>query len=139
MKKVLAVIMVLSMVLVLFACGGHPNEDAIVGVWHVVDEDTETEYGLGIEFTKDGKLRYGLTEDIFTSLAEGNEKDAQEALAGLDLLVSMEYEILSDTEMEITAKAFMGLGGSETTAVTYSLDGDTLTFDGATYARVKGE
>ena len=38
--------------------------------------------------------------------------------------------------MEVTMKALMGLAKEKVT-VTYSLDGDTLVFDGATYTRVK--
>ena len=50
--------------------------------------------------------------------------------------MSIKYEIKSDTEMEITMSALMGLKKEKVT-VTYKLDGDTLEFDGATYSRVK--
>ena len=50
--------------------------------------------------------------------------------------MSIDYKIKSDTEMEVTVSAFMGLA-KETTTVSYTLDGDSLTFDGATYTRVK--
>lgn len=136
MKKFMAGLLALVMVLSLTACGGNKNEKSIVGTWHIVDEETETEYGLGIEFTKDGKLRYGLTEEILTGLADGDAKDAKEALDGLDMLLSIEYKIKSDTEMEITASAMFGLA-KESDTISYQLDGDTLTFDGATYTRVK--
>ncbi len=139
MKKLLSIMLVLTLVFALAACGGHPNEKGIVGVWHVVDEETETDYGLGIEFTKDGKVRYGLTENVFTALADGDEKAADDALKAMDFLASMEYKIKSDTEMEITVKALMGLGGKETETITYALDGDKLTFDGAEFTRVKEE
>ena len=52
------------------------------------------------------------------------------------MLMSMEYKIKSDTEMEITMKALLGLA-KESATVKYQLDGDTLIFDGATYTRVK--
>ena len=136
MKKIFALFLVGVLVFVLSACGGHPNEKDIVGVWHVVDEETQTDYGLGIEFTDDGKVRYGLTEDVFTALADGDQEDAEAALAALDFLASMEYAVKSDTEMEITVKALMGLGGKETETITYALDGDELTFDGALFTRV---
>ncbi len=139
MKKMLAIMLVLTMVVALSACGGHPNEKNIVGVWHVVDEDTETDYGLGIEFTNDGKVRYGLTEDVFTALADGDEKAADDALKAMDFLASMEYKIKSDTEMEVTVKAFMGFGGSESETITYALDGDNLTFDDVKFTRAKEE
>ncbi len=134
MKKLLAILLGVIMLFSLAACGGGVNKKAIVGTWKVVDTETETEYGLGIEFTKDGKLRYGLTEDVFESLADG--EDAEDAMAGLDMLMTIEYKIKSDTEMEITAKALFGLA-KETDTVEYSLDGDTLVFDGATYTRAK--
>ncbi|MBQ7930613.1 MAG: hypothetical protein IJ334_06335 [Clostridia bacterium] len=133
MKKIFAMVLVLVMVFALASCGGSKNEKNIVGVWKLVDTETETEYGLGIEFTKDGKLRYGLTEEVFEAIGGG---DAEDVMDGLDLLMSIEYEIKSDTEMEITMKAFLGLA-KETTDVSYALNGDTLTFDGATYSRVK--
>ena len=139
MKKLLSILLALSLVFALAACGGNPNEKNIVGVWHVVDEETETDYGLGIEFTKDGLVRYGLTEDVFTALADGDDKAAEDAMKALDILVKMEYKIKSDTEMEVTAKALLGLGGKESETITYSLDGDNLTFDGVAFTRAKEE
>ena len=133
MKKIFAMVLVLVMVFALASCGGSKNEKNIVGVWKLVDTETETEYGLGIEFTKDGKLRYGLTEEVFEAIGGGAAEDVMD---GLDLLMSFEYEIKSDTEMEITMKAFLGLA-KEKTDVSYALNGDTLTFDGAEYTRVK--
>ena len=136
MKKLMAFSLALMLILSLAACGGGGNKKNIVGTWHIVDEETETEYGLGIEFTEDGKLRYGLTEEILTGLADGDAQDAQDAMEGLDMLMSIEYKIKSDTEMEVTVSAMFGLA-KESETISYSLDGDTLTFDGATYTRVK--
>lgn len=135
MKKFFLCLLVLAMILTIVACGGK-NEKALVGTWHLVDEETETEYGLGIEFTKDGKLRYGLTEEILKGLTDGDSQDAKDAMEGLDMLMSIDYKIKSDTEMEITVSALLGLAKEKAT-VTYKLDGDTLEFDGATYTRVK--
>ena len=129
MKKLLAIFLAAMMLLSLSACGGGNKKD-IVGTWHIVDETTQTEYGLGIQFEKDGTLRYGLTEEMF------GEDVSEEDLAALDFLMKMEYKIKSDTEMEVTMKALMGLKKEKVT-VTYSLDGDTLVFDGVTYTRVK--
>ena len=131
MKKILAILLAGLMLLSLASCGGSPNKKAIVGTWKLVDTETENEYGLGIQFTDDGKVRYGLTEDMF-----GDDEDIDEALAGLDMLMTIEYEIKSDTEMELTAKALFGLA-SESDTVEYKLDGDTLIFDGVTYTRNK--
>lgn len=134
MKKLLALLLGLTVLLSLTACGGNFNKQAIIGVWELVDKETETEYGLGLEFTKDGKLRYGLTEDVLTGLAGGG--DADEVMAGLDMLMTIEYEIKNDTEMEITVSALFGLA-KESETVTYLLEGDTLTFEGVAYTRVK--
>ncbi len=128
MKKLTAIILAICLLLLLSACGGTKKD--IVGTWHIVDETTQTEYGLGIQFEKDGTLRYGLTEEMF------GEDVTEEELAALDFLMKMEYKIKSDTEMEITMKALMGLAKEKVT-VAYSLDGDTLVFDGVTYTRVK--
>lgn len=135
MRKFLAIIMVLIMVFSLAACGGSAIEKELIGMWKLVDAESEeeTEYGLGIEFTKDGKLRYGLTEDVLEGL-EVEEGDVDDAMEGLDMLMTIEYEVISDTEMEVTASAFMGLA-SESATVPFSLNGDTLEFDGATYTR----
>ena len=131
MKKLLAMILAALMLLSLAGCSGSGNKQAIVGTWKLVDEELETEYGVGIEFTKDGKLYYGLTAEDLTTLT--GDEDADKALS---YLMSIEYDIKSDTEMEVTVSALFGLS-KETTTVVYSLDGDTLEFDGATYARVK--
>ena len=137
MKKLIALTLMLALVLTLAACGGG-NEKNIIGMWQIVDTETATEYGVGIEFTKDGKMRYGLTADSLEGLTggEATSEDWAYAMEGLEALMSIEYEIKSDTEMEITMSAFLGLA-KETATVTYKLDGDTLTFDGATYSRVK--
>ena len=137
MKKLLAITVALLMVITLTACGGG-NEKKIIGMWQIVDTETETEYGMGIEFTEDGKMCYGLTEDVISGLTggEATKEDLADAMKGLEALMSIKYEIKSDTEMEITMSALMGLKKEKVT-VTYKLDGDTLEFDGATYSRVK--
>ena len=134
MKKITAIFLVIVMLLCFSACGKSQNEKAIIGVWELVDTELETEYGLGIEFEKDGTLRYGLTEDVLAGLSDGKVSD--DDLEGLDMLMKIEYDIKSDTEMEITIKAMLGLA-KESAVVTYSLNGDTLIFDGATYTRAK--
>ena len=131
MKKLLAIILAALMLLSLAACAGTGNKQAIIGTWKLVDEETQTEYGLGLQFTKDGKLNYGLTEDDLTTLT--GDEDVDKALS---YLMSIEYKIKSDTEMEVTVSALFGLS-KESSTVAYSLDGDTLVFDGATYTRVK--
>ena len=131
MKKLLAIVLAALMLLSLAACAGTGNKQAIIGTWKLVDEETQTEYGLGLQFTKDGKLNYGLTEDDLTTLT--GDEDVDKALS---YLMSIEYKIKSDTEMEVTVSALFGLQ-KESTTVTYSLDGDTLEFDGAVYTRVK--
>ena len=138
MKKFLALLLAAMMLLSLTACGGGSNKKNIVGMWQIVDTETQTEYGMGIEFTKDGKLRYGLTEDVLLGLTDGeaDSDDWADAMEGLELLMNIEYKIKSDTEMEVTISAFMGLG-KESTIIPYELNGDTLIFDGGTYSRVK--
>ena len=131
MKKLLAIVLAALMLLSLAACGSSGNKQAIIGTWKLVDEETQTEYGLGLQFTKDGKLRYGLTADDLTTLTGDEDVDM-----ALSYLMSIEYKIKSDTEMEVTVSALFGLQ-KESTTVTYSLDGDTLEFDGAVYTRVK--
>ena len=131
MKKLFALLLALMMVLSLAACGGSNNEKNIIGIWALVDKETETEYGMGIEFTKDGEMRYGFTEASLTGLTGDEDVDA-----ALDFLMTIKYKIKSDTEMEVTVSAMFGLA-KETTTVSYKLDGDSLSFDGADYQRVK--
>ena len=131
MKKLLIIALALMMVLSLAACGGSNNEKDIIGTWALVDKETETEYGLGIEFTKDGEMRYGFTEDSLAGLTGDEDVDA-----ALDFLMTIKYKIKNDTEMEVTVSAMFGLA-KETTTVSYKLDGDSLSFDGADYQRVK--
>lgn len=133
MKKLLAIFLCAIMLFSLAACSSGNKKD-IVGIWKLVDTETETQYGLGIEFTDDGILRYGFTEDVFEGLSSG--EDVDELLQGLDLIMKIKYKIKSDTEMEITMSALFGLK-KEKTSVTYSLSSDTLVFDGATYTRAK--
>ena len=109
-------------------CGG--NKSNIVGTWQIVDEKMVTEYGIGMQFTEDGKLRYGLTKENLSEI------DGKEVAEGLDALMSIEYKVKSNTEMEITISAIFGLA-KESSTVTYELNGDTLTFDGTKYVRVK--
>ena len=133
MKKLIGFLIVILMLTSIAGCG-NSNEKALIGAWQLVDTELETEYGLGIEFEKDGTLRYGLTEDVLSNLTEGQVSD--EDLESLDMLMKIEYDVKSDTEMEITVKAMLGLA-KETTVVNYELKGDTLYFDGAAYTRVK--
>lgn len=133
MKRIFAIILAILMLFSLVACKS-ANEKALIGVWRLTDSETETDYGLGIEFTKDGKIRYGLTEEVFEGLSEG--EDVDDALAGLDMLMKIKYKVISDTEIKITASALFGLA-KESETVEYALNGDTLVFDGATYTRAK--
>ena len=132
--KQIVLLAVLAVLLLLAAAGcGNPNKKAIVGTWHAMDGEAVNDYGVGIEFTKDGKLRYGMTEEVFEAI--GGD-DAEDVMDGLDMLMSIEYEIKSDTEMKVTVKALSGLA-KESETITYELKGDTLKFDGAEYTRVK--
>ena len=102
------------------------------------DEEMNQMAAMALKFTEDGKMRYGLTQDVISGLTggEATKEDMADAMKGLEALMSIKYKVKSDTEMEITMSALMGLKKEKVT-VTYKLDGDTLEFDGATYSRVK--
>ncbi len=162
MKKLLVVLLAVAMLVATAGCmdiGGlisgleqgtpagvtNTKNPALIGTWKLDttaensgeesgENSLDIEFGLGIEFTKDGKLRYGFTEDVFESLQSG--VDMEEAINGMEFLVTIYYEVKSDTELDITISAIMGLA-KETQTVEYSLKGDTLVFEGATYTRVK--
>lgn len=137
MKRGLGLLVVILVAVSLIGCGGG-NKKAIIGMWQIVDVETQTEYGLGIEFTEDGNMRYGLTDEVLAGLTDGeaDSDDWEEAMEGLDMLMSIEYKILNDTEMEVTVSALFGLA-KESATISYELNGDFLTFDGAVYSRVK--
>ena len=128
---------------------------ALIGTWKlVVEEESPTDegadatgetdeaeaalsdidFGMGIEFTEDGKLRYGFDLESLGSIAGG--ADMNDVLGGMEMLITIYYEVKSDTELTLTVSALMGMK-KESQTVEYSLDGDTLVFDGATYTRVK--
>ena len=95
---------------------------------------SDINFGMGIEFTEDGKLRYGFDLESLESIAGG--ADMNDVLGGMEILMTIYYEVKSDTEITLAVSAFMGMK-KESQTVEYSLDGDTLVFDGATYTRVK--
>ena len=135
MKKILILALSLILVLSVAACGG--GNAGLVGTWKLVDTETETEYGMGLEFKKDGTMSYGLTDDMFSEAgSDVSTEEWSDALESLSGLMEIKYKVKSDTEIEIEVSAFMGLA-SEKGTVEYSLNGDTLVFDGATYTRVK--
>lgn len=140
MKKIIAAVLVVALTLVLCACGGSSAiKNKLVGVWEVVDtENANATYGLGIEFKKDGTMSYGFSGEMLAGLSDGeyDEDEWGQLMEGMGYLLTIEYKVKSDTVMQITVKALMGLA-KESTDVEYSLDGDTLVFDGTTYKRVK--
>ena len=127
MKKILAFALALVMILTLAACGSG-NKKAIVGSWELTDGESAT-FGLGFTFEKDGTLTLGIP-----GLEDSDEY--ADVMKGLGAIMSMKYKIKSDSVIEVTMSALMGLGGKETIEVSYSLNGDTLVFDGATYKRL---
>ena len=135
-KKLTALALVLMLLLAFTGCGG--NKQALVGTWQLADTESDAEYGVGLEFKKDGTMTYGITADMLSQLgdAEMTQSEWDDAMEGMGYLMKIEYKVKSDTEMEIKVSAMMGLA-SEKTTVPYSLSGDTLTFDGSTYTRVK--
>ncbi len=136
MKKILACILIAATLVFMIGCGGGKNKSEIVGFWQITDENADAAYGIGLEFRKDKTLYIGLSKENIAQFTDMSEKDIERALEGLGYIYKITYNIKSDTVMEITVSAMMGLA-KEKTEVTYSLDGDTLVFDGAVYKRVK--
>ncbi|MDD2955199.1 MAG: hypothetical protein PHD67_02660 [Oscillospiraceae bacterium] len=126
-KRLLALLFALILTLGLTGCAGG-NKKNIVGTWELADDAGST-YGFGVRFEKDGSFFFSGSSD-----AE-SEEELQEAFEAMEMLYSISYKVKSDTELEITQKIFGGLGGKEVTVVSYSLDGDVLILDGATYHR----
>lgn len=126
-KNFLIVLLAAFMVFSLSACGGANN--ALVGTWQLTDGEA-AEYGWGLKFNKDGTMTFATGGD------EKSQKEMDEAFESLQALYKIKYKVKSDTKMEITMSAFMGMA-KESNDVEYTLDGDTLVFDGATYTRIK--
>ena len=113
---------------------GTADEDSAAAASDTADGTlSDIDLGMGIEFTGDGKLRYGFDTESLESVAGGANMD--DVLGGMEMLITIYYEVKSDTELELTVSALMGMK-KESQTVEYSLDGDTLVFDGATYTRV---
>lgn len=129
MKQFLAFLLSAALALTLTACGGGNAKD-IVGTWEITDSETSAAFGWGIRFDEDGSF-------FFAAGSEAGGDELDEAFESMQALYSIAYKVKSDSELELTQKLFGGLGGKETSTVTYALDGDTLTFDGAAYTRVK--
>ena len=123
--KTLALVLVLA--LGLAGCGA--NQKALVGTREVADEEGGT-YGVGVRFDKDGSFYFS------GAYGAESEEDLEEAFEAMKALYSISYKVKNDTEMKITQKIFGGLG-KETSTISYSLKGDTLTLDGVTYHRAK--
>jgi hypothetical protein len=136
MKKIGAFILIAATLVLMSGCGGGGNKSDIVGFWEITDENSAAAYGLGLEFRKDGTMYIGLSKENLAEFTDMSEKEIEQALEGLGYLYKITYDIKSDTSMEITVSAMMGLA-KEKTEVAYSLDGDTLVLDGVTYKRVE--
>lgn len=126
-RRMFALTLAVLLALSAAGCGGG-NQKALVGTWEITD-DAGSAYGWGIRFDQDGTF-------FFAAGAEDNDEELEEAFAAMQVLYTIEYKVKSDTELELTQKLLGGLGGKETTSVAYSLQGDTLIFDGTAYTRV---
>ena len=126
-RRMFALTLAVLLALSAAGCGGG-NQKALVGTWEITD-DAGSACGWGIRFDQDGTF-------FFAAGAEDNDEELEEAFAAMQVLYTIEYKVKSDTELELTQKLLGGLGGKETTSVAYSLQGDTLIFDGTAYTRV---
>ena len=68
---------------------------------------SDIDFGMGIEFTEDGKLRYGFDLESLESIAGG--ADMNDVLGGMEMLMTIYYEVKSDTELTLTVSALMGM------------------------------
>ncbi|MBQ9988929.1 MAG: hypothetical protein IJP30_04255 [Clostridia bacterium] len=123
--------LMLMMAFALVACGG---EKTIVGTWKTDDSEAA---GLGelpgtlfFIFEKDGSARF----ELDLKGLDGDEKAAGELANGVLSMMEIGYEILSDTEIEMTLSV---MGETDVSTVEYSLNGDTLVFEGVEFKRVK--
>ena len=119
-----------ALVLALGLAGCGANQKAPAGTWEAADEEGGT-YGAGARFDKDGSFYFS---GIFGA---ESEEDLEETFEAVKALYSIGDKVKSNTGMEMTQKIFGGLGGRETSTISYSLEGDTLTLDGVAYHRAK--
>ena len=117
MKKKLCLALCIALaMLALVACGS--SEKGIVGKWESTDQA-----GVFIEFTKGGEMKFDVADGVDSTISSG---------VAVMQLADITYEIKSDTEFEMTISA---LGQTNTVTMGYTLDGDTLTLEGAEYTR----
>ncbi len=133
-KKVAVVLSAFLMLFALVACGGGTG---LEGKWKMTGA-TGGDMAQFAEFEKYGAIYFNIKGGkIALELETGSSLSEEEKLA-LEMIkpflssMEMSYEVLSDTEMKLTIS---GLGQSATETVEYSLNGDTLILDDATFTR----
>jgi len=131
-KRILLIVLAALLLLSATACG----KKSLEGKWKLVGAEgsdyAEMEaFGAEIYFVFDNEK---VTFEFDFSNSELSEEEQQyaESMLGMMTLIQITYEVKSDTELEMTTSAF---GQTETETVQYSLEGDTLTFEGATFER----
>jgi hypothetical protein len=136
MKKIWVFVLIAATLILMIGCGARKQQKRYRRFWELTDESSAVSYGLGLEFRKDGTMYIGLSKENLAEFTDMSEKEIEQALEGLGYLYKITYDIKDDTTMEITVSAMMGLA-KEKNEITYSLNGDTLVLDGATYKRVE--
>ncbi len=141
MKKALCILLATMMVIFLSGCNNNnaeieQYEANIVGVWKLSEHENVSDYGLGIEFSEDGALYYGLTANMIEDFSAG--KPLEVVLGGAESVSTMEYKIKNAQELEVIVHLLHGIKKQKET-IHYSLTEDTLVYDGITYERIREE
>jgi uncharacterized lipoprotein YehR (DUF1307 family) len=125
-KRVFLIVLAVLMIVSLTACG----KKGIEGKWKYVSGDAGdlSSFGEGIFITfKGGKVTMELDPK-----AEGVTAEQKQFIQSLLAMMTISYKIVSDTQLELSISV---LGQSQKETVTYKVDGDTLTLEGAIYKR----
>lgn len=159
MKKLFSLSLAFVLVCAMFS--GCDNAKRIIGKWELQTQEGAGS-GITMTFQDDGTLSYGLDVGVEIDAGAAQEAFGSGFFKGimelisvrdddiekidetigiiidkLDSLLKIEYRIVDNKNMEITASMLFGVI-NHTSTVEYAIDvsGDTLTYDGRTYKRI---
>ena len=136
MKRLCAAILALTILATFTACG-REDQHGIVGVWSITDPEQADQHGSGLEFTRDGSLRFGWTRGAVSRLIghELSESAAKVYIRGLDEHLTLDYTVLNESELRVDLVTSSVIAGSD--IIPYTLAEDRLIFNGIEYTRSK--
>jgi len=125
MKRMTAIFLSLLLVLTLSGCAGRAKD--LLGDWAIAYGEAGR-FGYMIRFAKSGE--FFCTPGYDSAIAIGNLDAAYKQTRRS---MQLEYELISDRRMRVQV---LVLGEKIKMTIAYTLEGDSLLFDGCNYRRV---